>query len=157
MSSPSFPQKNASFLILLFFRWEGPPAFRLLILVEYRGGQKETGFCRWGRGPRCATNDLTSGAVPIVGVGFRRETRIDLNCVAPKMAENIPQDAAFERSYKVETSFINHVPKTREEREALRDKDKLEKGRLEVGWTPRSVEPRAESRGNALAPFSKSL
>lgn len=43
------------------------------------------------------------------------------------MAENIPQDAAFERSYKDETSFINHVPKTREEREALRDKDKLEK------------------------------
>lgn len=49
------------------------------------------------------------------------------------MAENIPQEgAAFERSYKDETSFINHVPKTREEREALRDKDKLEKVRLEV-------------------------
>ena len=91
--------------------------------------------------------------MPVVGVGFRRETRIDLNCVAPKMAENIPQDAAFERSYKDETSFINHVPKTREEREALRDKDKLEKGRLEVGWTPRSVEPRAESRGERARSF----
>ena len=69
------------------------------------------------------------------------------------MAENIPQDAAFERSYKDETSFINHVPKTRQEREALRDKDKLEKGRLEVGWTPRSVEPRAESRGERARSF----
>ena len=49
------------------------------------------------------------------------------------MAENVPQDAAFERSYKEETSFINHKPKTREEREALRDKDKLEKDRLQVG------------------------
>ncbi|QDZ24368.1 hypothetical protein HOP50_13g69060 [Chloropicon primus] len=47
------------------------------------------------------------------------------------MAENVPQGAAFDRSYKEETSFINHVPKTREEREALRDKDKLEKVRLE--------------------------
>ena len=49
------------------------------------------------------------------------------------MAENIPQDVAFERSMnKEETSFINHVPRTREERDAMRDKDKLEKSRLEV-------------------------
>lgn len=98
-------------------------------MLNIEEDRKKLGSVGGGEGlvARAATNDLTSGAVPIVGVGFRRETRIDLNCVAPKMAENIPQDAAFERSYKDETSFINHVPKTREEREALRDKDKLEK------------------------------
>lgn len=42
--------------------------------------------------------------------------------------------AAMERASGHEgAGFINHVPRTREEREAKRDKDKLEKKRLQVG------------------------
>ena len=48
------------------------------------------------------------------------------------MSESTPQDfVGYGRSGKEEASFINHVPRTREEREAMRDKDKLEKSRLE--------------------------
>ena len=54
-------------------------------------------------------------------------------------------DSVVARSSNGETSFINHVPRSREQREALLDKDKLEKRRLEVSWNEAKAQTRVKA------------